>query len=63
MKRRLKEIFRVQQTVIPGHYDIWFVMRAPFGRTNADAALESFTTLLAGYLSRGAGSPMGNGIQ
>jgi len=53
MKRRLKEAFRVWQAEIPGHYDIWFVMRRSFSRDDAASAVESFRQTVSGYLSRG----------
>lgn len=56
MKRRLKEAFRVGQSAIPGHYDIWFVMRKAFNREDAAAALQSFHALLDDYLTRGNGA-------
>lgn len=53
MKRRLKEAFRVRQAEIPGHYDIWFVMRRSFSRENATSAIDSFLQIVDGYLSPG----------
>lgn len=59
MKRRLKEAFRLQQNDIPGHYDIWFVMRKAFDRSTSQQAIDSFQSLLSAYLSKGGDAPGG----
>jgi ribonuclease P protein component len=52
MKRRLKEDFRVKQTQISGHYDIWFVMKKAFDKQTAAAAIFAFDEALGKFFGQ-----------
>jgi ribonuclease P protein component len=46
IKRRMREIFRLNQHQIVNHFDIWLVMKKPFYRENADQIEYHFLKIL-----------------